>query len=367
MEKEQLVYKLALAMVPGIGAGTARALMARFQTAEKIFKSSRRELVLIPGIGTTLADRILRFNSFARVEEEIRFTERDHIGIRFLFDEEYPPLLSNCPDAPIIIFFKGRLPDKGQRTLSIVGTRHPTVRGKEITKNIVREIAEQDPSVIIISGLAYGIDIQAHIAALDSGLQTIAVLGHGFHTLYPAIHRDTARRITTQGGLITDFFSHNLMEPKNFIRRNRIIAGLAEATLVIESGIKGGAIVTAEMAVSYDRDLYSVPGRPDDGMSKGSNYLIRSSQATLVQSGEELMISAGWLKKQVSRQNSQPELFTTLEPDEKKVFDMIGTVPSSLDQVSRETNLPVQMVSAIALSLEFKGLIHGLPGQQYFR
>jgi DNA processing protein len=266
-----------------------------------------------------------------------------------------------------MIFFKGDLPSREQKTLSIVGTRHPTPRGKEFTKTIIHEIAGQDPSVVIISGLAYGIDIQAHLTALETGLSTIAVLGHGFHTLYPAIHRDIAKRITGQGGLVTDFFSHNLMEPKNFIRRNRIIAGMAEATLVIESGVKGGAVVTAEMAVSYDRDLFAIPGRPEDPMSAGCNYLIRSSQATLVQSAEELLLSAGWQRNQVKKNAPEAELFNTLEPEERMVFDLIGQAPLSLDQLAREVSLPVQTISAIALSLEFKGLIHGLPGQQYFR
>lgn len=367
MEKEQLTYKLALALIPGIGAGTARMLMARYQSADQIFKSSRRELISIPGIGATLADRIVRFRAYSRVEEEIRFIEHEKIDVRFLFDEDYPKILAQCQDAPLVLFCKGDLPEKGQRTLSVVGTRHPTIRGKELTRNIVREIAALDSNVIIISGLAYGIDIQAHLAALDAGLATIAVLGHGFHTLYPAIHRDIASRISKQGGLITDFFSHNLMEPKNFIRRNRIIAGLAEATLVVESGPKGGAVVTAEMAVSYDRDLFAVPGRPDDAMSNGCNYLIRSNQATLIQSGEELMISAGWAKKDGRQSIQQADLFTPLEAEEKTVFDMISAVPETLDHLAREAGMPVQKVSAILLSLEFKGLIHGMPGQQYFR
>ncbi len=367
MDTKNLIPKLALALIPGIGAGTARSLMARCESAESIFSLKKRDLLTIPGIGTQLADRILCSELRSRAEQEIRFMEKEKISAHFLFDPDYPPALSQCPDAPIIIFSRGEIPQPGRRTLSIVGTRNPSTQGKQFARNLVAEIAARDPTVVIVSGLAYGIDIQAHQAALESGLLTIAVLGHGFHTLYPAAHRSTAARIMNQGGLISDFFSYNLPEPKNFIRRNRIIAGLSEATLVIESGIKGGAMVTAEMAGSYDRDVFAVPGRPDDPMSTGCNFLIRTNQACLVNTSEELLYSLGWIQGNRAKIVPQPDLFTSLSDEEKLILDTIATEPILLDQVSRLVKMPVQLVSAHLLSLEFKGLIKSIPGQQYTR
>ncbi|OFY50016.1 MAG: DNA protecting protein DprA [Bacteroidetes bacterium GWF2_49_14] len=367
MDNENLIPKLALALIPGIGAGTARSLMARCENAESVFSLKKRDLITIPGIGTQLADRILSPDVITRAEQEIRFLQKEKIEAHFLFDPDYPPALSQCTDAPIVIFSRGEMPQPGRRTLSIVGTRNPTSQGKQFTRNLVSEIAARDPTVIIVSGLAYGIDIQAHQAALDCGLMTIAVLGHGFHTLYPAVHRSTASRIINQGGLISDFFSYNLPEPKNFIRRNRIIAGLSEATLVIESGIKGGAMVTAEMAGSYDRDVFAVPGRPDDPMSAGCNFMIRTNQACLINNAGELMYSEGWIQGDRAVTVPQPDLFISLSEEEKQILDKITTEPILLDQVSRLVKIPVQLVSAHLLSLEFKGLIKSIPGQQYSR
>ena len=293
--------------------------------------------------------------------------EKEHLECRFLFDEDYPARLAQCPDAPIVFFQRGEIPGPGFRMLSVVGTRNPTARGKQITRDLIQGLADKGHPVVITSGLAYGIDIQAHLAALESGLKTIAVLGHGFHTLYPAVHRQIADRIAFQGGLISDFFSHNLPEPKNFIRRNRIIAGLTEATLVVESGIKGGAMVTAEMANSYDRDVMVVPGRPDDLMSKGCNHLIRTNQASLIESAGDIEYLLGWILNPVKKLLPEPLLFQQLDPDEKTIFGMLNGPPLSVDQVCRLAAFPVQQVSFILLSLEFQGLIQAMPGKLYAR
>ncbi|MCX6224061.1 MAG: DNA-processing protein DprA [Bacteroidia bacterium] len=367
MDANTLIPKLALALIPGIGANIARALMARCSTAEEIFRLKRRDLMSIHGIGTLLADRLLHFETLRRAEEEIRFLEKERLQCRFLFDEDYPARLAQCPDAPIVIFLRGELPEQGFRMLSVVGTRNPTTRGKQITRDLIKGLAEKGHPVVITSGLAYGIDIQAHITALESGLKTIAVLGHGFHTMYPAVHRQIANRITEQGGLISDFFSYNLPEPKNFIRRNRIIAGLTEATLVIESGIKGGAMATAEMANSYDRDVLVVPGRPDDLMSKGCNYLIRTNQASLVESAADIEYLLDWNQDPAKKLPSEPMLFEQLDPDEMTIFKLLLGPPLSVDHICRLAEFPVQRVSFLLLSLEFKGLIQAMPGKLYAR
>lgn len=367
MDANTILPKLALALIPGIGANIARALMSRCDTAADIFRLKRRDLILIPGIGTLLADRLLHSGTFRRAEEEVRYLEKEHLYCHFLFDEDYPSRLAQCPDAPIVFFRRGELPGPGFRMLSVVGTRNPTSRGRQITHELIKGLAEKGHPVVITSGLAYGIDVQAHISALESGLKTIAVLGHGFHTLYPAVHRQVANRIIDQGGLISDFFSNNPADPKNFIRRNRIIAGLTEATLVIESGIKGGAMVTAGMAISYDRDVMVVPGRPDDPLSKGCNYLIRSNQASLVETAEDIEYLLGWDQAPVKRLPPEPLLFEPLEPDVLTIYEMLSGPPLSVDQICRLAGFPVQRISFILLSLEFKGLIHAMPGKLYTR
>jgi DNA processing protein len=367
MDANTLIPKLALALIPGIGANIARALMARCGSTEEIFRLKYRDLLSIPGIGTLLADRLLHSGTFKRAEEEIRFLEKERLECRFLFDEDYPSQLAHCPDAPIVFFLRGELPGSGFRMLSVVGTRNPSTRGKQITREIIQGLADKGHPVVITSGLAYGIDIQAHISALESGLKTIAVLGHGFHTLYPAVHRQIADRIAGQGGLISDFFSHNLPEPKNFIRRNRIIAGLSEATLVIESGIKGGAMATAEMANSYDRDVMVIPGRTDDFMSKGCNYLIRTNQASLVENSGDIEYLLGWNQNPVKKLPLEPLLFEQLDPDEITIYGLLNGPPLSVDHICRLAGFPVQKVSFLLLSLEFKGLIEAMPGKLYAR
>ncbi len=367
MDPNTILPKLALALIPGIGANIARSLMSRCDHAGEIFRMKRHDLLSVPGIGSLLAERILNPGTFGRAEEEIRYLEKEHLECHFLFDQGYPLLLAQCPDAPLIFFQRGELPDSSCRWLSIVGTRNPTLHGKQVVRELVKDLAEKGHPVVIVSGLAYGIDVQAHLASLEAGLKTIAVLGHGFHTLYPAVHRQIADRIASEGGLISDFFSHNLPEPKNFIRRNRIIAGLTEATLVIESGIKGGAIVTAEMAGSYDREVMAIPGRPDDLMSKGCNFLIRSNQATLVETASDIEFTLGWNQTGTRKVAPEPVLFEQLEPDELMIYEWLSGPPLSVDQICRLANLPVQRVSFFLLSLEFKGLINAMPGKLYSR
>jgi DNA processing protein len=367
MDADRLLPRLALALVPGIGANTARALMARAGTVEEIFHLKRRDLLAIPGIGTLLADRMAEPGHRRRAEEEIRYLEKERLACHFLFDDDYPERLAHCPDAPIVVFRRGDLPGRGCRYLSVVGTRHPTTHGKEFTKEIIHDLADRGHPVVIISGLAYGIDVQAHLAALESGLQTIAVLGHGFHTLYPAVHRQIAERITGQGALLSDFFSHNLPEPKNFIRRNRVIAGFSEATLVVESGIRGGAMATAEMASSYDREVLAVPGRPDDPMSKGCNHLIRTQRAALVENAGDLEFQLGWNEGPAPKSVPDPLLFEELDHDESAIYAMLDGTRLSVDQVARLTGYPVQRASFLLLNLEFKGLVRAMPGKLYSR
>lgn len=367
MDEKGLLYKLALALVSGVGPGLAQNLISHVGSVDDIFREKPVNLQKIPGIGPGLTKNIGNAEILKRAEQEISFILKNGISYSFFMDHNYPARLRQCQDAPVVLFYKGSMNPFPRRALSIIGTRNPSTRGRTLTRDWVREIANRDNSIVIISGLAYGIDIQAHEASLDFGLQTYAGLGHGFHTIYPAIHRSTARKIIDQGALMTDFFSYSKLEPKNFIRRNRLIAGMSDCTLVIESKDKGGAMVTADMAISYNRDVMAVPGRPSDDMSAGCNKLIRLNRAALVQSVEDVFFLMGWDDKQLEERLRVPAPVIEMNEKEKTIFSQIGSKSMSIDQISFHTKLSIPEVSAILLTLEFKGLVSARPGNSYSR
>jgi DNA processing protein len=249
--------------------------------------------------------------------------------------------------------------------LSVVGTRSATVRGKETCEKIIGGLAAKYPELIIVSGLAYGIDIASHKAALSNNLTTIGVLANGLKTIYPSIHRSTAEAMLKNGGLLTDFLSDALPERNNFIKRNRIIAGLSDATLVIESGSKGGALITADIAASYNRDVFAVPGRPEDQWSAGCNSLIKSNKAALVESSEDIEYCLGW-KSEKSKPPVQKTLFSEMDDSEKQIFELISKESElTIDAICRSLDLPVYKLSPLLLQMEFKGLVKFYPGNIY--
>ena len=365
MDEQSLQYKLGLALVSGVGSSLARNLISHVGSVDDIFREKKSNLQKIPGIGPNLSERISKGSILQRAEQEIQFITRNKISFTFFLDDDFPHRLKQCQDAPVILFYKGKLNKNPLRALSVIGTRNPSKRGRTLTREWIREISDRDSSIVIISGLAYGIDIQAHEAALDFGLDTYAGLGHGFHTIYPAIHRSTARRITKQGALLTDFFSYSKLEPKNFIRRNRLIAGLSDCTLVMESKNKGGAIVTADMANSYNREVFAVPGRPGDMMSTGCNNLIKSNRAALIQSVDDLFFFMGWDELTCPPQNPIIISKQDLSNEEKLILEQLVQNPKTLDQISAQTGLRISTVSATLLGLEFKGFISAKPGNSY--
>ena len=249
--------------------------------------------------------------------------------------------------------------------ISIVGTRNATSRGKDICEKIIGDLATGHPDLVIISGLAYGIDISAHKGALANGLKTVGVLGHGFKTIYPSVHRSTAEAILKNGGLLTDFMSDALPERNNFLKRNRIIAGLSDATLVVESGIKGGALITAEMANSYNRDVFALPGRPEDQWSQGCNHLIKNNKAALAESAEDIEYFLDW-KPEKSKPPIQKTLFSELSEPEQKIYELVTREGElTIDSICRDLDIPVAKLSALLLQMEFKGLLKCFPGNLY--
>ena len=276
-----LLYQIGLTLLPGVGDVLGKKLVAYCGGVEEVFRQSRKSLEKIPGIGVKLVDSIVNQKVLFRAEEEIRFIEKYNITPLFYLDKKYPARLKNCDDGPIMLFFKGNADMNVARVVSMVGTRKATDYGKSVCEKIIEDLKAY--GILVISGLAYGIDTCAHRAALEQNLMTVAVLGHGLDMIYPYLNRHLAEKMVDQGGLLTEFMSKTKPDRENFPRRNRIIAGLADATIVIEAAKTGGALITAEIANSYSRDVFSVPGRIGDPWSEGCNSLIKTNKAALVQ------------------------------------------------------------------------------------
>ncbi len=365
MSDVSLKHKIALGLIPRVGDINARKLVSHFGSVEAIFHESYRNLTRIPGIGPGLAHYICDRSYLAAAEKEAEYVEKNNIKTFFYLDNDYPFRLRQCDDSPVVFFFMGNCDLNAPKILSVVGTRNATVRGKEVCEKIIGSLAEGHPDLIITSGLAYGIDIAAHKAALANNLRTIGVLGHGIKTIYPAIHRPTANLMVKTGGLISDFLSDALPERNNFLKRNRIIAGLSDATLVIESGIKGGALITADIASSYNRDVFAVPGRPEDQWSAGCNDLIRNNKAALAGCADDIEYFLNW-KPEKSPSPVQKRLFAELNDNEKLIYELIlkeGELP--IDLICRSLEMPVYKLSSILLQMEFKGFLKCYPGNLY--
>lgn len=362
-----LLYKISLSLIPGIGSVTAKSLVAYTGSAEQVFKEKEKALRGIPGVGTVLAKNIVKSAVLSRAAQEVEFIEKQGINALFYLDENYPKRLQACNDAPIILFVKGRPDLNCARSISIVGTRHATEYGKQTVDYFISGLAERGYPILIVSGLAYGIDIQAHKAALNVGLPTVAVLGHGLETVYPAIHTSVAKEMEEKnGGLVSDFLSHSTIERTNFLRRNRIIAGLADATIIVESAKKGGALVTAEIANSYNRDVFAFPGRRSDIYSEGCHFLIKSNRAALIETVTDLEYGMNWSAGKSIPDAVQPRLFNDLLQDEKLIVDVLqsqGEMP--IDSICIKTGLTMNKVSPTLLNLEFAGIVKGLPGKVF--
>lgn len=362
---DNLAYKIAISLIPGIGPLTARNLIAYVGSVEGVFQEKEKNLMKIPGIGEVNAQRVVRQDVLEQAHREVEFIQKNRIRTFFYLDNDYPNRLKNCSDSPIILYFKGNADLNQQRIISVVGTRNATNYGKEICDELIRNLSERNYPVVVISGLAYGIDVQAHKACLKYDIPTIAVFAHGLDKIYPSLHAPIAARMIENGGLITDFVSGINIDRQNFLRRNRIIAGLADATVVVESAEKGGALVTADIANSYNRDVFAFPGRTNDLYSKGCNKLIRFNEAALVENLTDIERIMNWDIKTKPNPAIQTALFIELTPEEQKLANLLKTGERFIDEITIETQFPMSKVSALLLGLEFKGIIVSLPGKMY--
>ncbi|MDR1667634.1 MAG: DNA-processing protein DprA [Bacteroidales bacterium] len=362
-----LIYKIGISLIPGIGDIMAKKLIAYCGGVEAVFREKKNILMKIPGIGEGLAQAIALQDVLKRAEKEMAFIHKHHIGYSYYLDDDYPHRLRHCADSPVIFFYRGTVDFNYPKIASIVGTRQATPYGRDLCNQLVDELCRRDHHPIIVSGLAYGIDICAHRAALRNRLPTIAVLGHGISQIYPAAHTDTAREIVREGGaLLTDFLSDTPIDRNNFVRRNRLIAGLSDFTVVVESREKGGALVTADIANSYNRDVFAFPGRLSDPCSAGCNRLIKTHRASLLQSVEDIEYLMNWDQKTVKKIPVQQEIFPHLSPQEEAVLKYLKEHrESSIDELSFSLKMPISEVSITLLNLELEGNVRSLPGKMY--
>lgn len=363
MNSENYYHLLALSRIEGVGDIIAKKLIRHCGSAQAVFEEKKNALLKIQGVGASLVKSLKGKEVFERAEEELNFIDKNLIEIVSLYDNHYPNRLKECFDAPLLLFQKGRINFKNPHIISIVGTRQMTSYGRDFLKNLFDSLKEYNP--IIISGLAYGVDIFAHQLALQYGLQTIAVLAHGLDRIYPNTHRKEAQKMQENGGLLTDFWSGTKPDRENFVKRNRIVAGFSQATLVIESAIKGGSLITADLANSYNRDVFALPGRVTDAYSAGCNNLIKTNRASVLTSAKDLAYILNWKKEDDSQKKSiQKKLFTDLTVDEQKIYNyLLKEGKQQLDIVALHCNYPIHKTATLLLNLELKSVIRPLPGK----
>jgi DNA processing protein len=366
MNTESLIFKIGISLIPGVGSITAKRLIESIGSIEGVFSETEKNLQKIEGIGSLLAKNIANQTILHRAEKEIRFLEKNRIRCFFYLDDDYPDRLRQCQDAPVVFYFLGDGELNNPKVLSIVGTRNATKRGKELCQRLIQDLADREHNPLIVSGLAYGIDITAHKEALNQGLNTVAVLGHGLSTLYPSLHKPVARDITKQGGLLTDFLNDEKPERNNFVKRNRLIAGLSDATIVVESGLTGGALITADLANSYNRDVFAFPGRVSDSYSMGCNRFIKTNKAALIEGIQDLEYIMGWEPELDREKPVQKELFRELTEDESEIVTLLQHENQlTIDRICTRLKMPVSKVSPLLLDLEFSGVVRSLPGKVY--
>lgn len=359
-----LLYQIALTRVPGIGDIHAKSLAGIYSQAEKIFKAPKKELENIEGIGTVRANSIKKFNDFNSCEAEIGFLNKYHIRPLFINDPAYPKRLLNCYDSPVLLYYRGNADLNVDKIISVVGTRNHSDYGKYVCEKLVEDLSTEN--ILVVSGLAFGIDTIAHKTALKNNLPTIGVLAHGLDRIYPHQNKTLAKQMTQQGGLLTDFCSGNKPDKQNFPKRNRVVAGICDALIVIESGKKGGSLITAELANSYNKDVFAIPGRTIDNKSEGCNYLIQNNKASLVTNAAELMQFMNWKAEPRRQAIQQKQLFIELTADEKKVVELLQSRANcGIDELFLRAGISSSSIAAALLSLEMQGVIVALPGKMY--
>lgn len=363
MKASELFYTLALLKVEGVGDIMAKKLMNHCGSAEAVFKTKTQQLAAIDGVGTMLLKNLKDESVFDKANKELEFIQANNINVTYFQDDNYPDKLKHCVDAPVLLFTAGNIDLKNRKIISIVGTRQITSYGTEFCKKLIEDLVPLNPA--IVSGFAYGVDIVAHQLAMENNLQTIGVLAHGLNQIYPKTHKKYMAKMEQNGGFMTEFWSSSNPDKENFVKRNRIVAGIAEATIVIESAERGGSLITANMANDYNRDVFAVPGRTTDKYSAGCNNLIKTQKANVLTSAADLIYMLNWDIKEEPKA-VQKQLFVSLDNEEQKIYDyLIKTGKELMDIIALECEFPIYRVSSILLNMELKGVIRPLPGKLF--
>ena len=370
MKPEEILHCLALQLAPGVGFVSARVLYDVFGNATDVFVRKDELVHYTQPAQRRLIKQLENTETFRRAERELQFAQKNGIDVICIGDRRYPSRLRECPDAPLVLFFKGAANLNALRVVSLVGTRKSTDYGRQLCNDFIRDLKILCPEILIVSGLAYGVDIAAHRAALENQLPTVGVLAHGLDRIYPSVHRNTAVEMLEQGGLLTEYMSETNPDRQNFVQRNRIVAGMADATIVVESASKGGALITAGLATDYHRDCFAFPGRVGDPFSAGCNSLVRDNKAALILSAEDFVKAMSWDIASANRQAPQAiqrQLFLDLTPEEEIIVAALRPHRDGLqiNSLVVEADIPINRASALLFELEMKGVVRALAGGVY--
>lgn len=355
-----MIHTIALTLLNGLSRAAAARLYHHYGSGRAVYEQRGANAPDAPPVPADWTAALVR------AQEELDFCARHDISVLPYNDANYPARLRECPDAPLVLFYKGNADFNRNYVISVVGTRKISEAGKSLCQTFITKLKGLLPDALVVSGLAYGVDIHTHRACLAEGVDTVGVLAHGLDRLYPASHRDTAKKMLAAGGLLTEYVTTTVPDKGNFVRRNRIVAGLADATVVVESAIKGGALITARLAQDYNRDVFAFPGRVTDKYSEGCNALIRDNGAALVTSALDVVKALGWHVAPQKAQPVQRELFPQLSPEQQALCDALNTDDGrGLDELAIHLNWPVHRIAALLFDLEMTGVVRQMAGGRY--
>ena len=372
MTDQETLYMMALTQVPSLSLTNLHLLVEEIGSATAVYENRHAAKDLLPAASQNTCAAIGAMDSYLqRAAQELDFCRKSGIRCLGLTDEDYPQRLRDCPDAPVLLYSMGTADLNARHVVSMVGTRQITSYGKDLCRSFVADLKSLCPDALVVSGLAYGVDVHCHRAALEDGLPTVGVLAHGLDQIYPRMHRETAKQMVGQGGLLTEYMSGTAIDKRNFVQRNRIVAGMADAVVVVESAAKGGSLITADIALSYNRQVWAFPGRIHDTYSSGCNQLIFSNKASLLTDAKDFCLAMGWTddmqhRQMLAEEGIQQELFVDYTPEEQRILKALAKSDGvQINVLSVETDVPVSQLSSLLFTLEMKGAVQMLVGGKY--
>lgn len=371
MNEQEIYYTIALTRMTGFNFQTALHLYRELGGGQAVYEHRNDIKDVIPDCSDRLAASLKDWSlPLTRAAQEMEFITKHHIQPLLLDTEDYPQRLSECPDAPILLYYMGSADLNQRRVIDIIGTRHCTTYGQDLIRRFVSDLKQLCPEVLIISGLAYGVDVCAHRNALENGYETVGVLAHGLDEIYPTAHRETAKQMLKQGGLLTEYMTETKADKLNFVKRNRIVAGMSDATILVESAAKGGGLITSRIAMDYDRGVFAFPGAVGAPYSEGCNQLIRDNGASLITCAEDFVNAMGWQtdakRQQIQASGIERSIFPDLNDEEQQIVSVLNEFGDfQLNQLSVKTNIPIGQLTALLFQMEMKGVVRPLAGGTY--